>query len=957
FVEILMCATINFQICERNQQRTKQVCFFFFLFCLTTTFNTYTHIRIHKSISPSSPPPPPKKKKKRKQKKVDPIQTMWKKARDQELDAAMKQGIRTYVKLNVSQSPYVDPDDPDVAKDIIGGSAYISKCWKDGIWKKLFCHKLRDDDWNKYSNAKSTSTSIPIPIPILITLPKHYNPSEEEEEDVIMNALELKIGKAEAEKIKNNKTPIRLFLDGFDEIYDNYKNSEHRQIFFFDRFKLDQWNTQVVITCRSNVLSEDHIRRMLQGYGSNTKTTSTHLVPYSKRQIIECIGKVLNDKNKKSEEQYWNEKRYEETLNKYPNLQMMAKEPYFLLILITQLPQWPNDDESLTKITKWELIEAQCKDWVKDCSQRFCKVHNYNDNPKTADSIIKTKCQKMAIDMHQKKTSVLTIENESSKKTSADRPDPTIDNDEKKDNTYTNSSNYLGNYQYSFPHKLEHELQAAQYIAKQVDETKLDGKETAEIEAFELNKELLDAPGILELLAERAGGYKFNGHDGNDHFVKQLFLIIDASKDNSQVQNAAANAATILNLGGIHLGNKDWKNINIPHANLDRATLEGTTFEGANLQHVSLYQAVLHNVDFTRANMEAVNFGETRFLPISINEELSLDGSKIISVDEFFKIQDAISKKIIITNKINKSAHCCITPCGYTVEIWDTLSGKLQNKLNIGEDVIDVQLSCDGNISAVILSTVIEIWIGSEKKKILKGHTNNIHKVQFSSDGERILFCSSDTILMWDMKKENPKKLKRYSDIVQFSSDGSKIAYLDNALIKVEDIETQNFKTLGHSTEVIGMQFSSDGSKLASYSKKIIRLWDVISGNEIYQFAECYDIYEIQFSSGDSKIVTYSKDEETNISDRGTWITQKIGRNSNGHCQQEHTPFLPMKNVLFVVFLEILYAYFFLNFYQKKIALKNSNKLFEEKQSRGQPKENKYLYFDCQTYTFIIFYS
>ncbi|ETO12134.1 hypothetical protein RFI_25243, partial [Reticulomyxa filosa] len=454
-------------------------------------------------------------------------------------------------KLNVSQSPYVDPDDHDAAKDIIEGSTYISKCWKGGTkvvvvfgkrgsGKSLFCHKLREDDWSKYRNAESTST----PIPIIITLPKHYNPSEEE--NVIMNALELKIGKVEAEKLKNNKTPIRLFLDGFDEIYDNYKNSKHRQVLFFDRFKLDQWNAQVVITCRSDVLSEDHIRRMLLGYGSNTKIPISviHLLPFSKQQKIEYIGKFLNGKNKHLKKKYWDEKRYEETLNKYLNLQMMAKEPYFLLILVTQLPQWPKD--TFTNITRWQLIEAQCKDWVKNCSQRFCKVHNYNDNPRTADSIIKTKCQEVAIDMHQKKTSVLTIENESSKKTSvltienesskktsADRPDPTIDNDEKKDNTHTNSSTCLekhfehtmfsrsclkdlGNYQYSFPHKLEHELQAAQYIAKQVDEAKLDGKETAEIEQFELNEELLDAPGILELLAERAGGYKFNGRDGND---------------------------------------------------------------------------------------------------------------------------------------------------------------------------------------------------------------------------------------------------------------------------------------------------------------------------------------------------------------------------------------------------------------------------------------------------------
>ncbi|ETO12133.1 WD-repeat protein [Reticulomyxa filosa] len=260
--------------------------------------------------------------------------------------------------------------------------------------------------------------------------------------------------------------------------------------------------------------------------------------------------------------------------------------------------------------------------------------------------------------------------------------------------------------------------------------------------------------------------------------------------------------------------------------------------------------------------MEAVNFGETCFLSISASGKLSPDGSKIISVDESFKIQDAISREVIIKKKKKNQPTVALLFVDNTIEIWDTSSGKKQSNFEIRGDVNDVQLSCDGNIIAVILSTAIEIWIGSEKKKILKGHTNNIHKVQFSSDGERILSCSSDITLMWDVKKGNIlKTLKGHSGIVQFSSDGSKIAYLDNASIKIRDIETKNLKTLGHSTEVIGMQFSSDGSKLVSYSNKIIRLWDVISGNEIYQLAECYDIYEVQFSSGNSKIVTYSKDK------------------------------------------------------------------------------------------------
>ncbi|ETO01888.1 hypothetical protein RFI_35551, partial [Reticulomyxa filosa] len=125
---------------------------------------------------------------------------------------------------------------------------------------------------------------------------------------------------------------------------------------------------------------------------------------------------------------------------------------------------------------------------------------------------------------------------------------------------------------------------------------------------FLINHKLLNEEmGIIQFIADRI-------YDNNLMFANlksRLFWLIESSKNNSKVSIAAANAATILNAANVSMSYQNWNNICIPHAILDKAFLEGTTFKGAILDHISFFQACLNNTNFINASTNSINFGES----------------------------------------------------------------------------------------------------------------------------------------------------------------------------------------------------------------------------------------------------------------------------------------------------------------------------------------------------------
>ncbi|ETO06322.1 hypothetical protein RFI_31074, partial [Reticulomyxa filosa] len=236
-----------------------------------------------------------------------------------------------------------------------------------------------------------------------------------------------------------------------------------------------------------------------------------------------------------------------------------------------------------------------------------------------------------------------------------------------------------------------------------------------------LNEEL----GIIQFIAERI-------HDNNPIFLNlksRLFRIIESSKNNNNVNIAAANVMTILNSANIDMDYQNWSNVKISYAILDCAFLEGTNFGNANFDHVRFYQTCLTNVNFTNASMNDIYCGEYP----------NLEGHS----DLVRGIQFSPHYSKIVSCSKDKS-----------IWIWDVSSGT-QRQLFEGHSNVWLWyiLHPNGlNIISYSKNKSIRIWdiISSQQIQILEGHTAYINGIQFSPDGSEILSYSNDnTLRLW----------------------------------------------------------------------------------------------------------------------------------------------------------------------------------------------------------------
>jgi len=107
---------------------------------------------------------------------------------------------------------------------------------------------------------------------------------------------------------------------------------------------------------------------------------------------------------------------------------------------------------------------------------------------------------------------------------------------------------------------------------------------------------------IINLLADKARV--------DIYFKYLLYQMIERSKGEPRVSNAAANAITILNVAGESFSGRDFRGIQIPGAFLNNALCNETNFEGADLTNVSFQNAFLSGANFSRARTQGLDLYE-----------------------------------------------------------------------------------------------------------------------------------------------------------------------------------------------------------------------------------------------------------------------------------------------------------------------------------------------------------
>ncbi|ETN99285.1 hypothetical protein RFI_38196, partial [Reticulomyxa filosa] len=151
-------------------------------------------------------------------------------------------------------------------------------------------------------------------------------------------------------------------------------NNNNNEKYFYNRFNLNEWNSKIIISCRSNVLNDDDINQILIGSNNITTTTTTittsitYLWPFSKQQMKWYIDKFIkinkNNNINNINNINWTIQQYEETLNNYPSLNKMIEEPFLLRMILSVLPLLMKQHPLGTIISKAQIYEAFNDQWI-----------------------------------------------------------------------------------------------------------------------------------------------------------------------------------------------------------------------------------------------------------------------------------------------------------------------------------------------------------------------------------------------------------------------------------------------------------------------------------------------------------------------------------------------------------------------------------------------------------------
>jgi WD40 repeat protein len=218
------------------------------------------------------------------------------------------------------------------------------------------------------------------------------------------------------------------------------------------------------------------------------------------------------------------------------------------------------------------------------------------------------------------------------------------------------------------------------------------------------------------------------------------------------------------------------------------------------------------------------------------------------------------------------------------LRLWDTTSGKEVATLKGHSDFIEgVAFSSDGKyVASAGDDEIVIIWDVAKGKEVatLKGYKCPVNSVAFSADSKYLASASKGT---WDEKKKEEVNLdvkvwdieakkevhvlkghKREVKCVAFSPDGKYLASgsLDGT-VKIWDLTTgKEARTLKADEGVLALAYSSDGKRLATAGyDKVIKVWEPSSGKELVSLqGHEKPITSVAFSPDDQKLVSSSWD-------------------------------------------------------------------------------------------------
>lgn len=206
-----------------------------------------------------------------------------------------------------------------------------------------------------------------------------------------------------------------------------------------------------------------------------------------------------------------------------------------------------------------------------------------------------------------------------------------------------------------------------------------------------------------------------------------------------------------------------------------------------------------------------------------------------------------------------------------TIQLRDLTDGSVKVTLKGDtEDIHRIAFSSDGQMLAGASNEDIHLWNlnTGEQNATLEGHTKWVGSIVFSLDGSTLASVSSDrTLRLWDVNTATHKTtLSKYTRGIRylaFSPDGNTLISGDtNYNVQVWDVNTGKRKIEFDALSLRCMAISPDGSTLATGGFSGLHLWDVATGTHIAELGRSFSwVSSVAFSPDGSTLASGGIDE------------------------------------------------------------------------------------------------
>ncbi len=386
---------------------------------------------------------------------------------------------------------------------------------------------------------------------------------------------------------------------------------------------------------------------------------------------------------------------------------------------------------------------------------------------------------------------------------------------------------------------------------------------------------------ILSPLAERLLAH----FDSQPQLEQHLYKILNGLRQAAPLQTGYA-GGNLLNLFGYL-----------------KTDLKGVNFSNLAIRQAYLLNSILHEADFTDAQISQTVFAETFGGVVGV--ACTSDGQRLATSDTKGDIQiwDAQTGTQLLRCRGHQHWTWAVAfnPDGqylasasddYRVKLWDVETGQcLQTYADHTNSVNAVAFSPNGQVLASCSQdATIRLWqvvpqTPNPALQTLVGHQGRVWAIAFSPDGQTLASGGEDnSIRLWNLATGNCYAVWQAHDRwvrsltfrpMQGATSEEHRQHLASSsydlTIKLWEVQTQDcIRTFyGHSQPVTAIAFSPNGEYLASGSfDRTLKLWDARTGNCLNTFfGHSSRIWSLAYHPNGQQIVSGGDDHATKFWD------------------------------------------------------------------------------------------